>query len=106
METKAVANDDELAKLKSRVQELEAELSGGGSWPSNTVNPIVIDLGKTTKKRIKALRNGRGKLVGEIAEAVAEVRSHLSEDEKNALAIPVVLLYKKKSKSAKRLFGL
>ena len=34
---------------------------------------IVIDLGKQNAKKVKALRKGKGKLLGEVQDAVAQL---------------------------------
>jgi Family of unknown function (DUF6200) len=38
-------------------------------------SPIVVDLGKHGRKRVKQLREGRGKLMAEIAQAVEELQA-------------------------------
>ena len=42
--------------------------------------PIVIDLGKQKKKRIKQLKKGRGRLVDRVNEVVAQVRAELGAE--------------------------
>jgi len=63
---------------------------------------IVIDLGKAKRKRIKALKRGRGKLMGEVADALNEasneINSRLGEEAANGLLVPVVLVYRRKRK--------
>ncbi|MES1243968.1 MAG: hypothetical protein ABUT39_20360 [Acidobacteriota bacterium] len=67
------------------------------------VIPIVIDLGKTKRKRIKQLKRGRGRLAEETRQALAELRGSLGEA---AVAgkelVPVVMIYRKKAKRKKR----
>lgn len=63
---------------------------------SNIEVPIVIDLGRVRRKKIKALKQGRGKLLGEIAAAISEVRANLGSAADGKVLVPVVLLYKKK----------
>ena len=64
--------------------------------------PIIIDLGKAKRKRIKALKRGRGKLMEEVTcalnEASDDIRSRLGEEAANGPLIPVVLIYRKKRK--------
>ncbi|MEW6736396.1 MAG: hypothetical protein AB1489_34205 [Acidobacteriota bacterium] len=64
--------------------------------------PIVIDLGKEKSKRIKALKRGRGKLLDEVAAAVEEVRANLGDEANGKVLVPVVLIYRKKSRRRKR----
>jgi len=58
--------------------------------------PIVIDLGKVSKKRIRALKDGTGDLIDEIDEVVARVRAELGEEAKSKELVPIVLVYKRK----------
>ena len=44
------------------------------SGPSGRT-PVIVDLGKHRRKQIKRLRRGEGKLLGEVAEAVEELRA-------------------------------
>lgn len=106
METKTVAKDDEMALLREKVKELETRLEGSADWPSHTTEPVVLDFGKVSRKRLKSLKKGKGKLLAEVAAAIVEVRGQMPEIEPNTLAIPIVLLYKKKPRSSKRFFGL
>jgi membrane-bound lytic murein transglycosylase MltF len=69
---------------------------------SSGVPPMVIDLGKQRKSRLKDLKRGRGKLVAEVAEVMDRVRAELGPDAANKQLIPVVLVYQKKSKRRRR----
>jgi hypothetical protein len=62
------------------------------------VAPIVIDLGKKKKKRINDLKSGRGPLVHEVAQVINEVRANLGDDAGNKQLVPVVLIYRKKTR--------
>ena len=64
--------------------------------------PVIIDLGSRKKKAIKRLKNGRGKLMGEVALAIEQVRSGWSEGDQNSNNVPVVVIYKKKKKKGKK----
>lgn len=65
--------------------------------------PVIVDLGSRKKGAIKRLKNGRGKLMAEVALAVEQVRANLSESDRNNQAIPVIVIYKKKKKKGKSL---
>jgi len=67
--------------------------------------PIIINLGKQKRKRIKSLLKGRGKLLNEVEDAVVEVTSMLGEELEGKAVIPLVLVYQKKPKR-KRLGGM
>lgn len=58
--------------------------------------PIVIDLGKVKKKRVKALKRGEGKLVSEVQQAVEQVRARLGASAAGKEIVPVVVVYRQK----------
>lgn len=58
--------------------------------------PVVIDLGRTKKKLVKALKAGEGDLVNEITEAVATVTSGLGTQLAGKAVLPIVLIYEKR----------
>jgi hypothetical protein len=60
--------------------------------------PVVIDLGSRKKKAIKRLKDGRGKLMSEVALALEQVRGGLSDGDQGSQIVPVVIIYKKKKK--------
>jgi hypothetical protein len=76
---------------------------------SSAVHPIVVDLGKQRRKRIKELKRGSGDLMEEVAVALEQVRSSLSEADRSRPLIPIVFIYRQKRKRSKSLglpFGL
>ena len=46
-----------------------------GSGSATQSAPIIVDLGKKKKKQIKRLREGRGKLAGEVDQVIQELKS-------------------------------
>ena len=62
------------------------------------IAPVIIDLGKEKKGRIKDLKRGRGRLMAEVAAVLNEVRAGLPDDGGNQQLVPVVLIYKKKNR--------
>ena len=62
------------------------------------IAPVIIDLGKEKKGRIKDLKRGRGRLLAEVAAVLNEVRASLGDDAGNKQLVPVVLIYKKKNR--------
>jgi Family of unknown function (DUF6200) len=65
------------------------------------IAPIIIDLGKEKKKRIKDLKRGRGRLMAEVASVLSEVRAGIGNDADGKQLVPVVLIYKKKNRKWK-----
>jgi hypothetical protein len=63
--------------------------------------PIIIDLGKAKRKRIKALKRGRGKLMAEVSGVINEARINLGTEANGKGLIPVILIYRQKRKRKK-----
>lgn len=62
------------------------------------IAPIIIDLGKEKKKRIKDLKRGRGRLMNEVAGVINEARMNLGTEADGKEFIPIILIYRKKRK--------
>ena len=65
--------------------------------------PVVLDLGKQRRKRIKQLRKGEGRLLDDINGAIEELRTVGTI---GALSQPVVIVVREKARKTKSLFGL
>lgn len=63
--------------------------------------PIVVELGKRRRKQIKKLRNGEGPLVKEVADVIDQVRAELGDELNGKVLLPVVVVYRKKSRRAR-----
>lgn len=63
--------------------------------------PILIDLGKIKGKVVRQFREGRGELVGEVQQVLAETRKNLGAEAAGKELVPIVLVYKKKAKRKK-----
>lgn len=70
------------------------------------LDPIIIDLGKKRRKAIRDLKRGHGKLMDEVYDAVDQVRARMGADAAKKELLPVVLIYKKKSKRGGGILGL
>ncbi len=68
--------------------------------------PVILDLGKTKKKNIRRLRQGRGKLLGDVDDAMKEISASLGTQGDGKQLVPVVLVYRKKAKRRKGGGGL
>ena len=60
--------------------------------------PVILDLGKAKPKEIRQLRQGQGQLVQEVQSAIHDVAATLGEQAEGKQLIPVVLIYRKKSR--------
>jgi len=61
--------------------------------------PIIINLGKRRRKRIKELKRSRGVLLDEVLETVAQVNGQLGADAAGKVLVPVVLIYREKPRN-------
>jgi len=64
--------------------------------------PIILDVGKTSRRNIRQLARGCGKLSSDVHDAVNEVTANLGEQADDKQLVPVILLYRKKSKKRRR----
>ncbi|NQW05147.1 MAG: hypothetical protein HQ485_14160 [Acidobacteria bacterium] len=65
---------------------------------SLTSNSIVVNLGKKSKKAIKKLKKGSGKMFVELQAAMDEVRARLPEADKQKTLVPVVMFCERKAR--------
>lgn len=87
--------------MKGKYRESHTVDSSEASYPT----PVVVDLGAQKRKRIRQLKKGKGPLVEEVHAVVQEVLASLGED--GAVSgVPVVMLYRRKSKKRKGLRAL
>ena len=73
-------------------------MAARASVTAQEVAPIIIDLGKKKRRQIKNLKNGTGRLIAEVSEVLDEVRNNLGADMAGKQLVPVVLIYKRKSR--------
>jgi len=63
--------------------------------------PIIVDLGKASRKRVRQLKQGRGRLVDDVQDALSEVTTSLGDQADGKQLIPVVLLYRRKGRRSR-----
>ncbi len=64
------------------------------SAPAEPKPPIVIDLGRKRRKRVKQLRKGRGRLLSDVMDQVEDLRDS-GEIDADAQAVIVVVRQKR-----------
>ena len=69
---------------------------------SETKAPIIIDLGKQRRKRVKDLRRGTGRLAEEVNDCIRELQASGSISS-TAQPVVIVVQQKRKTKSLKSL---
>lgn len=75
---------------------------------ANSNAPIILDVGKASRRQIRELAQGCGKLAGDVQDAVAEVTATLGDDnggDEQRQLVPVVLVYRKKQRKKRRARG-
>jgi hypothetical protein len=70
----------------------------------DVTEPIIINLGKQKKKRIKKMMNGQGRLWYEVQDVIDEVGVILGDELDGKVIVPLILVYEKKSKKKSRGF--
>jgi hypothetical protein len=65
--------------------------------PAESSLPLIVDLGKHSRKDVKKLRDGRGKLLGEVAACVDELKN---AGKLPANAQPIVIIVREKRRKA------
>jgi len=58
--------------------------------------PITLDLGQTKGKSLRKLSEGRGRLWGDVQDAINEVTRLLGEQAQGKQLVPVVVVYRRK----------
>jgi hypothetical protein len=69
---------------------------------SEAETPVVIDLGKTGRKQLKALKKGAGKLKEEVVDATEGIKSRLGAQAEGKEFLPIVIIYKRKRRAVKK----
>jgi hypothetical protein len=64
--------------------------------PGTEIPPVVLDLGRTKSKLIRALKKGEGELMEEVASAVEAVRNNLGAEVEGKVLTPVVIIYQRR----------
>jgi Family of unknown function (DUF6200) len=64
--------------------------------------PVIIDLGKQKNRTVKNLKKGKGKLWGEVLDAVEEVKDMLGAEADGKVLVPIVMIYREKPRRKRR----
>ena len=64
--------------------------------------PVIIELGRTRRRNIRQLRQGRGRIIDDVNEAIGEVGTSLGDEAQGKQLVPIVLVYRKRRGKRKR----
>ena len=67
---------------------------------------MVLDLGRTKRKLIRALKKGEGELMEEVAAAVEAVRNNLGAEVEGKVLTPVVIIYERRVTTQNRVLPI
>ncbi len=70
------------------------------------IAPIVVNLGKVKRSKVKDLERGEGKLMDDVRDVMEQVRASLGAQAEGVQLVPVVIVYQKKPKRRPGLLGL
>ena len=80
------------------------EKKGASSEPKQQViSPVMIKLGKKTRKRVRQLKKGKGKLMNKVANTIDEICANLEDN--SGHVVPVVVVVEQKRKKSRLKFG-
>lgn len=75
--------------------------------PSSTsLPPVIIDLGKLSRKKAKQLKKGKGPYVEEVLPAIERVKASLGSSNGGGDSPAIVVLFEKKRPKVKSLFRI
>jgi hypothetical protein len=76
----------------------QSVLAQESSSDTPVTRPIVIDRGRMRRKQISRLKRGEGRLWADVADTVRHVVAQLGDESSGKIAVPVVVIYRKKNK--------
>jgi len=63
--------------------------------------PVVLDIGKASRKSVRELKAGGGKLLADVQDALIQVTTSLGDQAEGKQFVPVVLLYRRRARRRK-----
>lgn len=69
---------------------------------AEVMTPVIVNLGKKKKKTIKRLKRGKGPAMDEVLDVIEQVQMTLGEQADGKIILPVVVIYRQKSRSRLR----
>lgn len=75
-----------------------AEENGSEEKKVEITEPIIVNLGKQKRKRIRRLMKGRGKLWGDVESVIDEASTMLGDEMEGKTILPIILVYRRSPK--------
>lgn len=66
------------------------------------VTPVVVEMGKLSRKQLRAFKNGEGPLMNDVLDVLEEVAVGMGEEAESRTFVPVVMVFEKRPKKKKR----
>jgi len=73
----------------------------GQAMPAIVNAPLILDLGRAKSKDVRDLKRGRGKLLGDVHDAIEEVTASLGDQAEGKQLVPVVLIYRRRARRSR-----
>ncbi len=70
------------------------------------VTPVIVEMGRLSRKKLKALKKGDGPLMDDVLQVLEDVAAELGDEALDKTFVPIVMLHEKKPKKRKRTFVL
>lgn len=80
----------------------ETDVAEDATDEPEVVTPVLVDLGKVSRKHVKRLKRGEGRLANEVLDVLDEVVDELGDELNGATLVPIVMIYERKPKKSPR----
>jgi hypothetical protein len=68
------------------------------STSTEMTQPVIIDLGRQKRRALRNLKRGEGKLWEDVLDVIEEVKDLLGTDAEGKVLVPVILIYRERSR--------
>lgn len=77
------------------------EMKSGGADEARgkveRVAPVVVNLGKAKRKRVKQLKRGEGKLMNDVAKALLKIEHEMHDQLAGKTIVPIVMIVEREA---------
>jgi len=67
--------------------------------PVENITPLIVDSGRRSRKSIRLLKEGRGKLMDEVTDIIGDIRSTRGASSKEI--VPIIIIVRQKRRRSK-----